>query len=174
MGEFQFREPRSPELSPRLPSLLPPTMVMPCLLVLTALVSTPSLTLLTLLMHNSLPSPSNLLHLPSHNLPNLLSDNLLLLLFLNNNHSNLNKLSSPSNPSSPSKLSSLNNPSNPSNPSNHNSNSQFNLPSFSNLPSNLPSDSQGSSRLLPNPRASSTSTDLKAGSTSISPLRLYL
>merc|ERR1712083_1093454 len=168
MGEFQFREPRSPELSPRLPSLEPPTMVMPCLLVLTALVSTPSLTLLTLLMHNSLLSPSNLLHLPSDNLPNLLSDNLLLLLFLNNNHSNLN------NPSSPSKLSSLNNPSNPSNPSNHNSNSQFNLPSFSNLPSNLPSDSQGSSRLLPNPRASSTSTDLKAGSTSISPLRLYL
>merc|ERR1719209_2785396 len=76
-----------------------------CLLVLTALVSTPSLTLLTLLMHNSLPSPSNLLHLPSHNLPNLLSDNLLLLLFLNNNHSNLNNLSNLNNPSSPSKLS---------------------------------------------------------------------
>merc|ERR1712203_1229627 len=124
---------------------------MPCLLVLTALVSTPSLTLLTLLMHSSLLSPSSLLHLPSDNLPSLLSDNLLLLLFHNSNPSNLNK------------------PSNPSNPSNHNSNSQFNLPSFSNLPSNLPSDSQGSSRLLPNPRASSTSTDLKAGSTSISP-----
>merc|ERR1719234_191422 len=127
---------------------------MQCLLVLTALVSTPSLTLLTLLMHNSLLSPSNLLH--------LLSDNLLLLLFLNNN------LSNPNNPSS------HNNPSSPSNPSNHNSNSQFNLPSFSNLPSNLPSDSQGSSRLRLNPRASSTSTDLKAGSTSIFPLRLYL
>merc|ERR1719435_376895 len=129
-------------------------MVMPCLLVLTVLVSTPSLTLLTLLMHNSLLSPSNLLHLPSDNLPNLLSDNLLLLLFLNNNHSNLNNLS------------------------NHNSNSQFNLPSSSNLPSNLPnnlpSDSQGSSRLLPSRRASSTSTDLKAGLTSISLPRLYL
>merc|ERR1712168_1126902 len=138
---------------------------MPCLLVLTALVSTPSLTLLTLLMHNSLLSPSNLLHLPSDNLPslpNLLSDNLLLLLFLNNNPSNLNSLSNPN------KLP------NHSNPSNHNSNSQFNLPSFSNLPNNLPSDSQGSSRLLPNLRASSTSTDLKAGSTSISLLRLYL
>merc|ERR1719234_803736 len=51
---------------------------MQCLLVLTALVSTPSLTLLTLLMHNSLLSPSNLLHLPLDNLPNLpnlLSDN---------------------------------------------------------------------------------------------------
>merc|ERR1719430_2487334 len=53
---------------------------MRCLLVLTALVSTPSLTLLTLLMHNSLPSPSNLLHLPSDNLPNLPSDNLPSLL----------------------------------------------------------------------------------------------
>merc|ERR1719309_937743 len=129
---------------------------MPCLLVLTALVSTPSLTLLTLLMHSSLLSPSSLLHLPSDNLPSLLSDNLLLLLFLNSNPSNLNNLSNPSNPSS------------------HNSNSQFNLPSFSNLPSNLPSDSPGSSRFLPNLRASSTSTDLKAGSTSISPLKLYL
>merc|ERR1719234_1101772 len=153
---------------------------MQCLLVLTALVSTPSLTLLTLLMHNSLLSPSNLPNLPSDNLPNLPSDNLLLLLFLNNNLSNHNNPSSPSNPSSlnnpssPSKLPSLNKPSNHSNPSNHNSNSQFNLPSFSNLPSNLPSDSQGSSRLRLNPRASSTSTDLKAGSTSIFPLRLYL
>merc|ERR1719402_755833 len=141
---------------------------MPCLLVLTALVSTPSLTLLTLLMHSSLLSPSSLLHLPSDNLPSLLSDNLLLLLFLNSNPSKLN------NPSNLSKLSNLNKPSNPSNPSNHNSNSQFNLPSFSNLPSNLPSDSPGSSRFLPNLRASSTSTDLKAGSTSISPLKLYL
>merc|ERR1712208_173256 len=111
----------------------------------------------TLLMHNSLPSPSNLLHLPS--------DNLLLLLFLNNNHSNPNNLSNLNNLSSLNNHSNLNNPSSPSNPSNHNSNSQFNLPSFSSLPSNLPSDSQGSSRLLPNPRASSTSTDLKAGST---------
>merc|ERR1719250_164718 len=120
-----------------------------CLPVLTALVSTPSLTLLTPLMHNSLLSHSNLLHLPSDkpsNLPSLLSDNLLPPLFLNNNPSSpsnpssLNKLSNPSNPSS------LNNPSNPSNPSKHNSNSQSNLPSFSNLPSNLPSDSPGSSR----------------------------
>merc|ERR1719234_656382 len=93
---------------------------MQCLLVLTALVSTPSLTLLTLLMHNSLLSPSNLPNLPSDNLPNLPSDNLLLLLFLNNNLSNHNNPSSPSNPSS------LNNP------SNHNSNSQFNLPSSPN------------------------------------------
>merc|ERR1719438_277278 len=142
-----------------------------CLPVLTALVSTPSLTLLTPLMHNSLLSHSNLLHLPSDNpsnLPSLLSDNLLPPLFLNNNPSSLsnpsslNKLSNPSNPSS------LNNPSNPSNPFKHNSNSQSNLPSFSNLPSNLPSDSPGSSRSLPNHRASSTSTDLKAGSTSVS------
>merc|ERR1719317_1556779 len=51
-----------------------------CLPALTVLVSTPSLTLLTPLMHNSLLSHSNLLHLPSDNpsnLPNLLSDNLL-------------------------------------------------------------------------------------------------
>merc|ERR1719376_1369411 len=141
-------------------------------------------------MHSSLLSPSSLLHLPSDNLPSLLSDNLLLLLFLNSNPSNLNNLSNPNNPSSHnspsspshpsslnnpsslSKLSSLNKPSNPSNPSNHNS--KFNLPSFSNLPSNLPSGSPGSSRFLPNLRASSTSTDLKAGSTSISPLKLYL
>merc|ERR1712038_2210115 len=150
LRELQFRERKFPEHSPRLPSLQPHIMVMPCLLVLTALVSTPSLTLLTLLMHSSLLSPSSLLHLPSDNLPSLLSDNLLLLLFLNSNPSNLN------------------------NPSNPNSNSQFNLPSFSNLPSNLPSDSPGSSRFLPNLRASSTSTDLKAGSTSISPLKLYL
>merc|ERR1719308_799439 len=132
-----------------------------CLPVLTALVSTPSLTLLTPLMHNSLLSHSNLLHPPSDNpsnLPSLLSDNLLPPLFLNNN------------PSSPNNPSSLNNPSSPSNPSKHNSNSQSNLPSFSNLPSNLPSDSPGSSRSLPNHRASSTSTDLKAGSTSTSPL----
>merc|ERR1719513_44281 len=136
-----------------------------CLPALTALVSTPSLTLLTPLMHNSLLSHSNLLHLPSDNpsnLPSLLSDNLLPPLFLN------------SNPSSHNNPSSLNNPSSPSNPSKHNSNSQSNLPSFSNLPSNLPSDSPGSSRSLPNHRASSTSTDLKAGSTSTSPLRLYL
>merc|ERR1719445_504491 len=142
-----------------------------CLPVLTALVSTPSLTLLTPLMHNSLLSHSNLLQLPSDNPsnpPSLLSDNLLPPLFLNNNPS------SPSNPSHPSNPSSHNNPSNPSNPSKHNSNSQSNLPSFSNLPSNLPSDSPGSSRSLPNHRASSTSTDLKAGSTSTSPLRLYL
>merc|ERR1719308_817824 len=122
-----------------------------CLPVLTVLVSTPSLTLLTPLMHNSLLSHSNLLHPPSDNpsnLPSLLSDNLLPPLFLNNNPS------------------SLSNPSSPSNPSKHNSNSQSNLPSFSNLPSNLPSDSPGSSRSLPNHRASSTSTDLKAGSTS--------
>merc|ERR1712013_305192 len=154
-----------------------------CLPVLTALVSTPSLTLLTPLMHNSLLSHSNLLHLPSDNpsnLPSLLSDNLLPPLFLNNNPSSHNNPSNPSNPSShnnpsnPSNPSSLNNPSNPSNPSKHNSNSQSNLPSFSNLPSNLPSDSPGSSRSLPNHRASSTSTDLKAGSTSTSPLRLYL
>merc|ERR1719320_1188362 len=136
-----------------------------CLPVLTALVSTPSLTLLTPLMHNSLLSHSNLLHLPSDNpsnLPSLLSDNLLPPLFLNNN------------PSSPNNPSSHNNPSSPNNPSKHNSNSQSNLPSFSNLLSNLPSDSPGSSRSLPNHRASSTSTDLKAGSTSTSPLRLYL
>merc|ERR1719347_129615 len=142
-----------------------------CLPVLTALVSTPSLTLLTPLMHNSLLSHSNLLHLPSDNpsnLPSLLLDNLLPPLFLNNNPSSLSNPFSPSNPSN------LNNPSNPSNPSKHNSNSQSNLPSFSNLPSNLPSDSPGSSRSLPNHRASSTSTDLKAGSTSTSPLRLYL
>merc|ERR1719320_1561166 len=160
-----------------------------CLPVLTALVSTPSLTLQTPLMHNSLLSHSNLLHLPSDNpsnLPSLLSDNLLPPLFLNNNPSSHNNPSSPSNPSShnnpsslnnpsnPSNPSSLNNPSNPSNPSKHTSNSQSNLPSFSNLPSNLPSDSPGSSRSLPNHRASSTSTDLKAGSTSTSPLRLYL
>merc|ERR1712013_31718 len=83
-----------------------------CLPVLTALVSTPSLTLLTPLMHNSLLSHSNLLHLPSDNpsnLPSLLSDNLLPPLFLNNN------------------------PSSHNNPSKHNSNSQSNLPSFSNL-----------------------------------------
>merc|ERR1719445_2424803 len=154
-----------------------------CLPVLTALVSTPSLTLLTPLMHNSLLSHSNLLHLPSDNpsnLPSLLSDNLLPPLFLNNNPSSLSNPFSPSNPSNPSNPSShnnpssLNKPSNPSNPSKHNSNSQSNLPSFSNLPSNLPSDSPGSSRSLPNHRASSTSTDLKAGSTSTSPLRLYL
>merc|ERR1719308_134567 len=154
-----------------------------CLPVLTALVSTPSLTLLTPLMHNSLLSHSNLLHLPSDNpsnLPNLLSDNLLPPLFLNNNPSSPSNPFSPSNPSNPSNPSShnnpssLNKPSNPSNPSKHNSNSQSNLPSFSNLPSNLPSDSPGSSRSLPNHRASSTSTDLKAGSTSTSPLRLYL
>merc|ERR1719317_1089117 len=172
-----------------------------CLPVLTALVSTPSLTLLTPLMHNSLLSHSNLLHLPSDNpsnLPSLLSDSLLPPLFLHNNPSSLNKPSNPSNPSShnnpsnpsnpsshnnpsslnkpsnPSNPSSLNNPSSPSNPSKHNSNSQSNLPSFSNLPSNLPSDSPGSNRSLPNHRASSTSTDLKAGSTSTSPLRLYL
>merc|ERR1719312_1048848 len=166
-----------------------------CLPVLTALVSTPSLTLLTPLMHNSLLSHSNLLHLPSDNpsnLPSLLSDNLLPPLFLNNNPSshnnpfspsNLSSHNNPSNPSNPSSLnnpsnpsnpSSHNNPSNPTNPSKHNSNSQSNLPSFSNLPSNLPSDSPGSSRSLPNHRASSTSTDLKAGSTSTSPLRLYL
>merc|ERR1719513_428237 len=42
-----------------------------CLPVLTALVSTPSLTLLTPLMHNSLLSHSNLLHLPSDNPSNL-------------------------------------------------------------------------------------------------------
>merc|ERR1719513_59525 len=91
-----------------------------CLPVLTALVSTPSLTLLTPLMHNSLLSHSNLLHLPSDNpsnLPSLLSDNLLPPLFLNNNPF------SPSNPSTPSNPSSHNNPSNPSNPSKHNSNS---------------------------------------------------
>merc|ERR1719250_71712 len=148
-----------------------------CLPVLTALVSTPSLTLLTPLMHNSLLSHSNLLHLPSDNpsnLPSLLSDNLLPPLFLNNNPPSPNNPSSHNNPSNPSNLSSLNNPSNPSNPSKHNSNSQSNLPSFSNLPSNLPSDSPGSSRSLPNHRASSTSTDLKAGSTSTSHLRLYL
>merc|ERR1719317_431131 len=148
-----------------------------CLPVLTALVSTPSLTLLTPLMHNSLLSHSNLLHLPSDNpsnLPSLLSDNLLPPLFLNNNPSSHNNPSSPSNPSNPSNPSSHNNPSSPSNPSKHNSNRQSNLPSFSNLPSNLPSDSPGSSRSLPNHRASSTSTDLKAGSTSTSPLRLYL
>merc|ERR1719317_1780386 len=136
-----------------------------CLPALTALVSTPSLTLLTPLMHNSLLSHSNLLHLPSDNpsnLPSLLLDNLLPPLFLNNNPSSHN------NPSNPSNLSSHNNP------SKHNSNSQSNLPSFSNLPSNLPSDSPGRSRSLPNHRASSTSTDLKAGSTSTSPLRLYL
>merc|ERR1719312_928444 len=130
-----------------------------CLPVLTVLVSTPSLTLLTPLMHNSLLSHSNLLHPLSDNpsnLPSLLSDNLLPPLFLNNNPSSPNKLSSPNNASS------------------HNNNSQSNLPSFSNLPSNLPSDSPGSSRSLPNHRASSTSTDLKAGSTSTSPLRLYL
>merc|ERR1719250_597509 len=156
-----------------------------CLPVLTALVSTPSLTLLTPLMHNSLLSHSNLLHLPSDNpsnLPSLLSDNLLPPLFLNNNPSSPsnpsspnnpsshNNPSNPSNPSSHNNPSSLNNPSNPSNLSKHNSNSQSNLPSFS----NLPSDSPGSSRSLPNHRASSTSTDLKAGSTSTSPLRLYL
>merc|ERR1719317_1513497 len=104
-----------------------------CLPALTVLVSTPSLTLLTPLMHNSLLSHSNLLHLPSDNpsnLPNLLSDNLLPPLFLNNNPSSHNNPSNPSNPSS------HNNPSNPSNPS------------FSNLPSNLPSDSPGSSRSL--------------------------
>merc|ERR1719317_1109698 len=154
-----------------------------CLPVLTALVSTPSLTLLTPLMHNSLLSHSNLLHRPSDNpsnLPSLLSDTLLPPLYLNNNpssHNNPSNHSNPSshnNPSNPSNPSSLNNPSNPSNPSKHNSNSQSNLPSFSNLPSNLPSDSPGSSRSLPNHRASSTSTDLKAGSTSTSPLRLYL
>merc|ERR1719347_1964372 len=97
-----------------------------CLPVLTALVSTPSLTLLTPLMHNSLLSHSNLLHLPSDNPSNLhsfLSDNLLPPLFLNNNPSspsNPSSLSnpfSPSNPSNPSNPSSLNNPSNPSNPS---------------------------------------------------------
>merc|ERR1719420_1480733 len=85
-----------------------------CLPVLTVLVSTPSLTLLTPLMHNSLLSHSNLLHLPSDNpsnLPSLLSDNLLPPLFLNNNPS------SPSNPSHPSNPSSHN-------PSKHNSNSQ--------------------------------------------------
>merc|ERR1719317_897458 len=111
-----------------------------CLPVLTALVSTPSLTLLTPLMHNSLLSHSNLLHLPSDSpssLPSLLSDNLLPPLFLNNN------------PSSPSNPSNLSNPSSHNNPSNPNSNSQSNLPSFSNLPSNLPSDSPGSSRSLP-------------------------
>merc|ERR1711862_168421 len=148
-----------------------------CLPVLTVLVSTLSLTLLTPLMHNSLLSHSNLLHLPSDNpsnLPSLLSDNLLPPLFLNNNPSSLSNPSSPNKPSNPSNPSSLNNPSNPSNPFKHNSNSQSNLPSFSNLPSNLPSDSPGSSRSLPNHRASSTSTDLKAGSTSTSPLRLYL
>merc|ERR1712013_798675 len=148
-----------------------------CLPVLTALVSTPSLTLLTPLMHNSLLSHSNLLHLPSDNpsnLPSLLSDNLLPPLFLNNNPSSPSNPFSHNNPSNPSNPSSHNNPSNPSNPSKHNSNSQSNLPSFSNLPSNLPSDSPGSSRSLPNHRASSTSTDLKAGSTSTSPLRLYL
>merc|ERR1719312_807802 len=126
LRESQFREPRSQELSPRLPSLQPLIMAMLCLPVLTALVSTPSLTLLTPLMHNSLLSHSNLLHLPSDNpsnLSSLLSDNLLPPLFLNNNPSSpsnpssLNKLSNPSNPSS------LNNPSNPSNPSKHNSNS---------------------------------------------------
>merc|ERR1719312_867821 len=109
-----------------------------CLPVLTALVSTPSLTLLTPLMHNSLLSHSNLLHLPSDNpsnLPSLLSDNLLPHLFLNNNPSSLNNPSNPNNPSkhnsnsqsnlpSFSNPSSLNNPSNPSNPSKHNSNSQ--------------------------------------------------
>merc|ERR1711875_166396 len=67
-----------------------------CLPVLTALVSTPSLTLLTPLMHNSLLSHSNLLHLPS--------DNLLPPLFLNTNPS------SPSNPPPPSNPSSHNNP----------------------------------------------------------------
>merc|ERR1719250_402643 len=126
-----------------------------CLPVLTALVSTPSSTLLTPLMHNSLLSHSNLLHLPSDNpsnLPSLLSDNLLPPLFLNNNPSSPNNPSNPSNPSShnnpsnPSNPSSHNNPSSPSKPSKHNSNSQSNLPSFSNLPSNLPSDSPGSSR----------------------------
>merc|ERR1719317_1405225 len=95
-----------------------------CLPVLTVLVSTLSLTLLIPLMHNSLLSHSNLLHLPSDNpsnLHSLLSDNLLPPLFLNNNPSSLNNPSNPSNPSS------LNNPSNPSNPSKHNSNSQSNL-----------------------------------------------
>merc|ERR1711892_727689 len=73
--------------------------------VLTALVLTPSLTLLILLMLNSSLNPkflNNLLHLLSDNLPLLLSDNLLLLSFLNNNHSNpSNNHSSPNNPSSP-------------------------------------------------------------------------
>merc|ERR1719513_185699 len=120
-----------------------------CLPALTVLVSTLSLTLLTPLMHNSLLSHSNLLHPPSDNpsnLPSLLSDNLLPPLFLNNNPSSPNNPSSLNNPSNPSNPASLNNPSNPSNPSKHNSNSQSNLPSFSNLPSNLPSDSPGSSR----------------------------
>merc|ERR1712106_836095 len=69
------------EHSPRLP-------IMATLFqtVLTVLVSTPSLTLLTLLMHNSLLNLSNLLH--------LLSDNLHLLSFPNNKPSN-----NPSNPS---------------------------------------------------------------------------
>merc|ERR1719308_250508 len=150
LRESQFREPRSQELSPRLPSLQPLIMAMLCLPVLTALVSTPSLTLLTPLMHNSLLSHSNLLHLPSDNpsnLPSLLSDNLLPPLFLNNNPSSLSNPFSPSNPSNPSNPSSHNNPSslnkpsnpsnpsNPNNPSKHNSNSQSNLPSFS-KPSN--------------------------------------
>merc|ERR1719513_162853 len=102
-----------------------------CLPVLTALVSTPSLTLLTPLMHNSLLSHSNLLHPPSDNpsnLPSLLSDNLLPPLFLNNNPS------SPSNPSSPNNPSSHNNPSTPSNPSSHNNPSKHN--SSHNNPSN--------------------------------------
>merc|ERR1719265_2621763 len=89
-----------------------------CLPEMTALVSTPSLTLLTPLMHNSLLSHSNLLHLPSDNpsnLPSLLSDNLLPPLYLNNNPSSHNNPSNPSNPSS------LNKPSIPSNPSKHNS-----------------------------------------------------
>merc|ERR1719206_1290736 len=96
-----------------------------CLPVLTALVSTPSLTLLTPLMHNSLLSHSNLLHLPSDNpsnLPSLRSDNLLPPLYLNNNPSSTNNPSNPSNPSN------LNNPSNPSNPSKHNSPSSLNNP----------------------------------------------
>merc|ERR1711874_944671 len=117
---------------------------------LTVPVSTHSLTLLTLPMHNSLLNHkflSSLLH--------LLSDNLLLLLFLNNNPSNPNNLSNPNNHSSNhNKHFNLNKPSNP------NSNRPSSLPSFSKLPHNR--------------RGSSTLTDSKAGSTLISLLRLYL
>merc|ERR1711874_534491 len=99
-------------------------------------------------MHNSL-----LIHKFLSSLLHLLSDNLLLLLFLNNNPSSLNNLSNLNNHSSNhNKHFNLNKPSNP------NSNKPSSLPSFSNLPSlysRLPSDSPGS-RLPHNLRDSST------------------
>merc|ERR1711874_201713 len=175
LREFSLRECQFQELSPRFPSQQEtrhPITATLCQPVLTVPVSTHSLTLLTLPMHNSLLNHkflSSLLH--------LLSDNLLLLLSLNNNPSNLN------NPSSLNNLSNLNNHSSNHNkhfnlnkPSNPNSNKPSSLPSFSNLPSlysRLPSDNPGS-KLPHNRRGSSTLTDSKAGSTLISLLRLYL